>query len=86
MCEHSKMVDGLNTYFPEYVLLNETVLETLSEDNATGLKCLKEEAIVKCTQLNNLSKHPVKSLLPHLIMTSIYICQYLRLRCTVVPG
>ena len=83
MCEHSKMVDGLNTYFPEYALLNETVLETLSEDNATGLKCLKEEAIVKCTQLNNLSKHPVKSLL---IMTSIYICQYLRLRCTVVPG
>ena len=29
MCEHLKMVDGLNTYFPEHVLLNETVLETL---------------------------------------------------------
>ena len=56
MCEHLKMVDGLNTYFPEHVLLNETMLETLGEDNGTGLKCLKEETIVKCKQLNNLSK------------------------------
>ena len=56
ICEHLKMVDGLNTYFPEHVLLNETVLETLGEDNGTGLKCLKEETIVKCKQLNNLSK------------------------------
>ena len=56
MCEHLKMVDDLNTYFPEHVLLNETVLETLDEGNGTGLKCLKEETIVKCKQLNNLSK------------------------------
>ena len=56
MCEHLKIVDGLNTYFPEHGLLNETVLETLGEDNSTGLKCLKEETIVKCKQLNNLSK------------------------------
>ena len=54
--EHLKMVDGLNTYFPEHVLLNETVLETLGEDNGTELKCLKEETIAKCKQLNNLSK------------------------------
>ena len=56
MCEHLKMVDGLNTYFPEHVLLNATVLKTLGEDNGTGLKCLKEETISKCKQLNNLSK------------------------------
>ena len=56
MCKHLKMVDGLNTYFPEHVPLNETMLETLGEDNGTGLKCLKEETIVKCKQLNNLSK------------------------------
>ena len=38
MCEHLKLVDDLNTYFPEHVLLNETVLETLGGDNGTGLK------------------------------------------------
>ena len=49
------MVDGLNTYFPERVLLNETVLETLGEDNGTELKCLKEKTIAKCRELNNFS-------------------------------
>ena len=83
MCEHLKIVDGLNTFFPEHVLLNETVLETLDENNGTGLKCLKKETIAKCNRIV-FQKYPVKALLPHLIMTSIYICQYLRQRCTIV--
>ena len=36
MCEYLKMVHGLNTCFPEHVLLNETVLETSDEDNGKG--------------------------------------------------
>ena len=38
MCEHLRMVHGLNTCFHEHVLLNETVLETLDEDNGKGNK------------------------------------------------
>ena len=51
-----KMADGLNTYFSLHVLLNEAVLEILGEGNGTGFKCLKDETIVKCKQLNNLSR------------------------------
>ena len=36
MCKHLKMVQGLNTCFHEHVLLNETVLEKLDEDNGKG--------------------------------------------------
>ena len=49
------MVAGLNTYFSGLVLLNKTVLEILGENNGTELKCLIEETIAICKQLNSLS-------------------------------
>ena len=36
MCKHLKMADGLNTYFVEYVLLNENMLKTIGKNNGTG--------------------------------------------------
>ena len=55
MCEHLKMVENLNTLFPETIILSENVLESFSNDSGIGKRCLKPETIEKCKEINNLA-------------------------------
>ena len=55
MCEHLKMVENLNTLFPETIMLSENVLESFSNDSGIGTRCLKPETIEKCEEINNLA-------------------------------
>ena len=55
MCEHLKMVENLNTLFPETIMLSKNVLEFLSNGSDSGTSCLKPETIEKCKEINNLA-------------------------------
>ena len=55
MCEHFKMVENLNTLFPETIMLSKNVLESLSNGSDIWTRCLKPETIERCKEINNLA-------------------------------